>query len=50
MGHQRRHRQSTTQHAHAEREATDRLTDDGFLLVDDRAEILAGARPERITW
>ena len=31
-------------------EATDRLIAEGFLLADDRAEILADARPERISW
>lgn len=31
-------------------EATERLIDEGFLLADDREEILADARPERITW
>ncbi|KAA0918510.1 alpha/beta hydrolase domain-containing protein [Dietzia sp. ANT_WB102] len=31
-------------------EATDRLIAEGFLLADDRDEILADARPERITW
>ncbi|AWH93411.1 alpha/beta hydrolase domain-containing protein [Dietzia lutea] len=30
-------------------EATDRLIDEGFLMADDRDEILADARPERIT-
>ncbi|UVE93836.1 alpha/beta hydrolase domain-containing protein [Dietzia sp. B32] len=31
-------------------EAADRLIAEGFLLADDRAEILADARPERISW
>ena len=31
-------------------EATDRLISEGFLLPEDREEILADARPERITW
>lgn len=31
-------------------EATDRLIAAGFLLAEDREEILADARPERITW
>lgn len=31
-------------------EATDRLIEEGFLLADDREEVLADARPERITW
>ncbi|WP_268817663.1 alpha/beta hydrolase domain-containing protein, partial [Dietzia lutea] len=31
-------------------EATDRLIDEGFLMADDRDEILADARPERIIW
>ena len=31
-------------------EATDRLIGEGFLLADDREEILADARAERITW
>ena len=30
--------------------ATDRLIAEGFLLADDRSEILADARPERLTW
>lgn len=34
----------------AYREATDRLIGEGFLLTEDREEILADARPERITW
>ena len=34
----------------AYREATDRLIDEGFLVAEDREEILADARPERITW
>lgn len=34
----------------AYREATDRLIGEGFLLAEDRDEILADARPERITW
>ena len=31
-------------------EATDRLIAEGFLLAEDREDILADARPERITW
>ena len=31
-------------------EATDRLIAEGFLLAEDREEILADARPERINW
>ena len=38
------------QYLQAYREATDRLIDEGFLLAEDRKEILADARPERITW
>ena len=38
------------QYLRAYREATDRLIAEGFLLADDRDEILADARPERITW
>ena len=34
----------------AYREATDRLVAEGFLLAEDREEILADARPERVTW
>lgn len=38
------------QYLQAYREATDRLIAEGFLLAEDRDEILADARPERITW
>ena len=38
------------QYLRAYGEATDRLIAEGFLLAEDRDEILADARPERITW
>lgn len=38
------------QYLQAYGEATDRLIAEGFLLAEDRDEILADARPERITW
>lgn len=38
------------QYLQAYQEATDRLIAEGFLLAEDRNEILADARPERITW
>ena len=42
--------ESRAQYLAAYAEATDRLIKEGFLLADDREEILADARPERITW
>ncbi|GAA3521392.1 alpha/beta hydrolase domain-containing protein [Dietzia aurantiaca] len=42
--------ESQAQYLAAYAEATDRLIKEGFLLADDREEILADARPERITW
>ena len=42
--------ESRAQYLAAYAEATDRLIAEGFLLADDREEILADARPERITW
>jgi hypothetical protein len=38
------------QYLAAYREATDRLISEGFLLPEDREEILADARPGRISW
>jgi len=38
------------QYLDAYREATDRLIGEGFLLAEDREEILADARSERISW
>ncbi|WP_228548906.1 alpha/beta hydrolase domain-containing protein [Dietzia sp. SYD-A1] len=38
------------QYLAAYRAATDRLIEEGFLLPEDREEVLADARPERITW
>ncbi|MEH6821170.1 MAG: alpha/beta hydrolase domain-containing protein [Dietzia psychralcaliphila] len=38
------------QYLEAYGEATDRLISEGFLLAEDREEILADARPERLTW
>ncbi|MBB1041193.1 hypothetical protein G6022_07625, partial [Dietzia sp. Cai40] len=38
------------QYLAAYRAATDRLIAEGFLLPEDREEILADARPERLTW
>ena len=46
----RRRWQGREQYLQAYREATDRLISEGFLLPEDRDEILADARPERITW
>lgn len=41
---------SREEYLEAYRDATDRLIDEGFLLAEDREEILADARPERVTW
>ena len=38
------------QYLSAYAEATDRLIAEGFLLPEDREEVLADARPDRITW
>lgn len=42
--------QGREQYLEAYTEATDRLIAEGFLLPEDREEILADARPDRITW
>lgn len=41
---------SREEYLDAYREATDRLIGEGFLLAEDREEILADARPGCITW
>lgn len=41
---------SRDEYLDAYREVTDRLIGEGFLLAEDRDEILADARPMRVTW